>query len=210
MSIPSFADVRFPVDVALGASGGPQRDTRIVRLASGHEHRNQRRAHAIRRYEAGYGVADLKSLHAVLAFYEARRGPLIAFRYRDPLDWKSCDPGGAPSSVDQTIGVGDGSDVTFRLSKGYGDGAEAYRRPITRPVAGSVTVAVDGLAITPDGIDHENGTVTLATPPASGAIVTAGFAFDVPVRFESDQLSVSLTTFQAGEIPSIPLIEVLE
>ena len=210
MGMIPFAETRFPVDVALGASGGPQRDTRIVRLASGREHRNQRRAHPVRRYEAGYGVTDLDALHAVLAFYEARRGPLIGFRFRDPLDWKSCAPNEEITALDQEIGQGDGEAVGFTLAKRYGGPADGYLRPITRPVAGTVRVAVDGVEVQPVSVDTTTGRIELPTPPAVGTAVTAGFQFDVPVRFESDQLTINVTTFQAGEIPSIPLVEVLE
>jgi uncharacterized protein (TIGR02217 family) len=44
--------------------------------------------------------------------------------------------------------------------------------------------------------------------PAIGAAVTAGFHFDVPVRFDTDYLEVDLSAFAAGMIPKIPLVEI--
>ena len=205
----AFHDVRFPLGPAFGATGGPERRTQIVTLGSGHERRSQRWSRARRRYDAGAGIRSLDDLHAVLAFFEARRGPLHAFRYHDPVDGRSCPPLAEPSATDQVLGEGDGTMDTFALAKTYGSGADAERREITRPVPGSVVVAVNG-APESASVDHSTGLVTLATPPAPGALVTAGFLFDVAVRFDTDRLTIALAAFHAGEAPSIPLVEVLE
>lgn len=200
----SFDDVRFPTAISRGSSGGPERRTEIVATGSGAEERNSRWADSRRRYDAGVGVASLDDLHEVIAFFEARRGRLRAFRFKDHADWKSCAPGASVSALDQAIGTGDGTQVSFQLVKRYGD----YVRSITKPVAGSVRLAVAGVAVTGFSVDALRGIVTLASAPAAGAQVTAGFAFDVPVRFDSDALRINLTQFAAGEIPEIPLIEV--
>jgi len=209
----SFHDVRFPTGVSFGATGGPERVNEIVLLTSGFEQRNQRLADSRRRYDAGTGVRTLDDLHAVLSFFEARRGSLFAFRFHDPFDFKSCRPGEAVPPLDQPIGTGDGERTVFQLVKGHGEGADAYERPITKPVEGSVRVAVGGVEMTsPDDltIDHLTGEVMFqpGAVPGEGAAVTAGFAFDVPVRFDIDQIAVSLAAFEAGQIPTIPLKEV--
>lgn len=204
----AFHEVTFPLDVALGASGGPERRTDVVLLGSGREERNARWAHSRRRYDAGYGVKSLAGLQAVVAFFEERRGRLHAFRFRDRLDHASSRPGAAPSPTDQPIGTGDGETSAFALAKTYGLGPGAYVRPIAKPVAGSVRVAVAGVETVAFTLDATSGTVTLASPPPAGAAVTAGFLFDVPVRFDTDRLDVNLTSFAAGEIPSIPLVEI--
>ncbi|MGY6708365.1 MAG: phage distal tail protein, Rcc01695 family [Rhizobiaceae bacterium] len=209
----SFHDVRFPAGVAFGATGGPERINEIVLLTSGFEQRNQRLADSRRRYDAGTGIRTLDDLHAVLSFFEARRGSLFAFRFRDPFDFKSCRPGEAVSPHDQPIGTGDGVRTVFQLIKGHGGGAEAYERPITKPVAGTVRVAVGGVERASPGdfaVNHLTGEVSFAAGavPAAGAAVTAGFEFDVPVRFDIDQIAVSLAAFEAGQIPTIPLMEV--
>ncbi|MCT7376061.1 DUF2460 domain-containing protein [Chelativorans salis] len=210
----SFHDVRFPLGVSFGATGGPERRNEIVQLSSGREKRNARVSRSRRHYDVGTGVRSIEDLYAVLAFFEARRGSLHAFRFRDPFDWKSCGPHETPSAFDQVIGVGDGVRERFRLVKTYGEGADAYERGITRPVAESMLVAVAGVpkAISADySIDRETGEVLFVggAVPREGEGVTAGYEFDVPVRFDIERLSASMTAFKAGQIPSIPLVEVL-
>lgn len=204
----TFHDVRFPLSVAFGSSGGPERRVEVVTLASGREERNALWAGSRRRYDAGLGLRSDDDLHAVIAFFEARGGKLHAFRFRDWLDWKSCPPLAAPGATDQVIGTGDGSRTVFALSRAYQSGGHGWTRMITRPVAGTVRVAMDGMAVAP-AVDHSTGLVTFAAAPAGGAVITAGFEFDVPVRFDLDQLVLSLADFRAGQVPSIPLVEVL-
>ena len=206
-----FHEVRFPLDVALRGSGGPGRMTEIVTLASGREHRNSRWADSRRRYDAGLGIRTLDALHAVLAFFEERRGRLYGFRYRDRVDSRSGPPSRPVAATDQAIGTGDGATRSFQLAKTYGSGPLPYRRTIAKPVAESVTVAVAGLALPPAGFacDGTTGRVTLAAAPPAGAAVTAGFLFDVPVRFDTDDLTVDLSAFTAGEIPKVPLVEIV-
>lgn len=205
----AFHDVRFPLAVSFGATGGPERINEIVQMVSGREKRNQRQAHSRRRYDAGTGICAFDDIAEVLAFFEARRGSLCAFRFRDPFDMKSCAPGAAHSALDQFIGIGDGAVTAFQLRKTYGEGPDAYGRPITKPVASSVRAAVDGAEVSGFAVDALTGILSFATPPPAGAEIRAGFEFDVPVRFDTDRLMVSLATFKAGQIPAIPLTEVL-
>ena len=206
----SFDDIRFPVAISRGASGGPERRTEIVTTASGREERNGRWADSRRRYNAGFGVKTLNDLHAVLAFFEERRGRLHAFRWKDHADCKSCLPQAQIAATDQVIGTGDGTTAVFQLVKSYGTGIRNYVRTITKPVAGTVVVAVNGTPTSQFAVDATTGIVTFLSGsiPAASASVTAGFEFDVPVRFDTDQLRVSLVSFNAGDIPDIPLIEV--
>jgi uncharacterized protein (TIGR02217 family) len=208
----SFHEVRFPTAISFGATGGPGRRNDIVTLTSGRERRNARFAHSRRVFDAGTGLRSLDDLAEVVAFFEARRGSLHGFRFRDPFDWKSCGLQGTPGPMDQAIGTGDGETAAFELAKTYGAGEDAYRRPVAKPVAGSVRVAVDGVEMEAGAdfsVDHATGVVTLSSVPAVGAAVTAGFAFDVPARFDVEQLSVSLASFRAGQIPTIPLVEIV-
>jgi uncharacterized protein (TIGR02217 family) len=207
----AFHATRFPLDIALGARGGPERATDIVTLASGREERNSRWAQSRRRYNAGYGVKSRADMQAVLAFFEERRGRFHSFLWRDGLDHSSNGGDGVPGPADQAIGTGDGVRTTFQLVKRYGASFDPYLRPITKPVAGTVRVAVSGSEVMSGfAVDTLAGTVTFAVPPASGAAVSAGFLFDVPVRFDIDQLDIELTTFDAADAPSIPLLEVRE
>lgn len=205
----NFHEVRFPLEIAFASSGGPERKTEVVALGSGFEERNAVWANSRRRYDVGYGIKSLDDIHTVLAFFEARLGKLYGFRFRDFADYKSCAPLQTAAATDQTIGGGDGSTKTFQLKKSYASGGAAWVRSILKPVSGSVCVAVNGTALTSGwSVDTATGIVSFDTAPASGAAVTAGFAFDVPVRFDTDKLSVSLVDFNAGRVPSIPLVEI--
>ena len=209
----AFHEVRFPTAISFGARGGPERRTEIVALGSGREERNQRWADSKRRYEAGYGVKSLGDLHAVIAFFEERRGRFHGFRWRDGADCKSCAAGSEPAATDQTIGIGDGVAASFQLIKTYGSAFAPWSRDIAKPVEGSLLLGVDGAPQT-EGVaftcDYATGLLTfdIGHIPADGATVTAGFAFDVPVRFDTDRLEVSLDGFHHGSIPSIPVVEI--
>jgi uncharacterized protein (TIGR02217 family) len=195
-----FHDVRFPANLSFGSVGGPERRTEIVTLANGFEERNSPWAHARRRYDAGVGLRSLDDVEALIAFFEARRGQLAGFRWKDWADFKSCVASGIVAHEDQVIGLGDGV-----------SGLQSYVRPIVKPVIGTVRVAVagdpkvDGLEYTVDGA---TGLISFAVPPAIGVQVTAGFEFDVPVRFDTDRIQTSVQSFQAGEVPNVPVVEV--
>ncbi|MND56631.1 hypothetical protein D3C80_477410 [compost metagenome] len=209
----AFHEVRFPLRLALGVSGGPVRRTDIVNLSNGRESRNQRWKNARRAYDAGSGIRSVADLYEVLAFFEARRGELYGFRFRDPVDCKSSPPGGTPAAIDQRIGTGDGATAQFQLVKTYADAGGAFIRRVEKPVEGSVLVSVEGVKVPPSdvSVDHLTGMVTFRAGkvPPSGAAIRAGFEFDVPVRFAIDRIDVNLTAFEAGRIPSIPLMEIL-
>ncbi|GAB4525497.1 MAG: DUF2460 domain-containing protein [Amphiplicatus sp.] len=206
----AFHDVLFPLDIALNSEGGPTRRTDVVALVSGHEERNSPWAGSRRAFNAGYGVKSLADIEAVIAFFEARAGRLYAFRFRDPFDWKSCPLEAEPAASDQLVGTGDGTRTDFQLVKRYVSGPAAYIRPITKPVEGSVLVNVGGAPASNFAVDPLTGVVSFDAPPADGAVVTAGYLFDMPARFDTDSLRINLAAFRAGEIPSIPIIEVLE
>ena len=209
----SFHEIRFPTDISRGAQGGPERRTDVVVLGSGFEERNARWADSRRAYNAGYGVKSLDDLHAVIAFFEERRGRLYGFRWRDHADDRSCAPGGATSPLDQVLGTGDGTQAAFQLAKTYGVAHAPWTRTIAKPVAGTVRVAVDGDELG----EGDDFTLNAATGivqflpghvPADGAVVTGGFLFDVPVRFDSDRLEINVQGFRHGAIPHIPIVEV--
>lgn len=204
----SFHEIRFPAEISFGSAGGVQRRTEIVALVNGFEERNSPWAQSRRRYDAGLGVRSLDDLAQVLAFFEARRGRLYGFRWKDWLDHLSCAPSQVPGPLDQAMA---GGGTIWQLTKTYSDSSASYDRAITKPVDGSVRVAVDGVELTYGTeftLDPDTGIVTLMTAAPGGASVTAGFEFDVPVRFDSDTIDVNLAAFEAGEIPSIPVVEV--
>lgn len=207
----SIHDSLFPVDIALNSEGGPERRTDIVSLVSGHEQRNSPWAHSRRRYNAGYGVKSIVDIENILAFFEARQGRLYGFRFRDPFDHKSCSVTQTPTATDQNLGSGDGIKTQFDIFKTYSEGTGEYKRRITQPYRQSINVAIDGTQLQ-QSVDFEveaTGVIRFPTPPVDGAEISVGFIFDTPVRFDTDQLQISLSAFKAGDIPNIPLIEVL-
>jgi uncharacterized protein (TIGR02217 family) len=207
----SFHEVRFPATLSFGSQGGPERRTEIVTLANGFEERNAPWAHARRRYDAGLGLRSLDDLSELLDFFEARRGQLFGFRWKDWSDFKSCRPSRDVSAFDQNIGRGDDATASFALRKRYASGEGRYLRPIAKPVVGTVKVAVSGVTRR-EGVDWEldpvGGMVTFESAPEPGAEITAGFEFDVPVRFDTDRIQVSVASFRAGEVPTVPVVEV--
>ena len=205
----AFHEIRFPDNISRGARGGPERRTQIVELASGDEERNASWANSRRRYDVAYGIRRADDLAAVVAFFEARNGRLHGFRYKDWADYKSALPSQAITATDQQIGTGTGSLQTFQLAKRYTSGAQTWVRTIAKPVAGTVRVAL-GMVEQMSGwtVDTTTGVVTFTAAPAGGVIVRAGFEFDVPVRFDSDTLDVTLDFERLGSITSIPLLEI--
>ena len=207
----SFHEIRFPANLSFGSTGGPERRTDIVTLANGFEERNTPWAHSRRRYDAGLGMRSLTDVEALLAFFEARRGQLFGFRWKDWADYRSGPVLDLPEAGDQVIGEGDGAETAFQLAKTYRSGQQTYTRPISKPVLGSVKVAVQGDAKI-EGVDYtvstDTGFVTFLDAPGPGATITAGFEFDVPVRFDIDTIQVSVESFKAGDIPNVPIIEV--
>lgn len=207
----AFHDIRFPANLSFGSTGGPERRTEIVTLVNGFEERNTPWEHSRRHYDAGMGLRSLDDLETLVAFFEARRGRLHAFRWKDWADYKSARPSRQISAQDQVLGVGDATRREFALVKVYRSGEARYDRPISKPVAGTVLVALagdrkaEGEEFT---VDLERGVVVFTDPPDIGAVVTAGFEFDVPVRFDTDRIAVSLASFEAGEVPAVPVVEV--
>ena len=205
----AFHEVRFPDNISRGARGGPERRTQVVELASGDEERNASWANSRRRYDVAYGIRRADDLAAVVAFFEARNGRLYGFRFKDWADYKSSLPSQAVAPTDQQIGTGTGALKTFLLSKRYTSGAQTWIRSIAKPVTGTVRVAL-GMVEQLSGwtLDAATGVITFTTAPAGGVIVRAGFEFDVPVRFDTDTLDVTLDIERLGSITSIPLLEI--
>ena len=207
----AFHDILFPAKLSFGSVGGPARRTEVVTLANGFEERNSPWTHSRRRYDAGVGMRSLDDLEALISFFEARRGQLYGFRWKDWSDFKSCPPSQDVAFRDQVIGEGDGQRTEFSLMKSYRSGHQTYDRPILKPVAGTVRAGIAGdeqFEAVHYSVDTSTGIVSFFTPPETGRPVTAGFEFDVPVRFDTDEIQISVANFQAGDVPSVPVVEI--
>jgi uncharacterized protein (TIGR02217 family) len=193
----AFHETRLPARLAFGCTGGVER-------------RSSPWSQGRRRYLIATAARPLDDAAELVAFFEARKGRLHGFRFRDPTDFKSCVPSAQPAATDQAIGTGDGVRKAFPLAKTYGSGVDTVSRPIAKPVAGTVKVAVAGVALAPAvfTVDTVTGIVTLTTAPALGAAITAGFEFDTPVRFDIDRLDVQMEGFTAARVTACPLVEV--
>ena len=206
MSLASFHDVRFPMKLALGASGGPERRTEIVPLASGGEARNARWSGSRRRWDIGGAVSKLNELNLLIEFFEARRGRQHGFRFRDFTDDRSTRPEQSVAPTDQSLGIGDDVQTVFQLVKDYG----GVSRDILKPVAGTLKIAFDGAEqLSGFTLDDTIGQVNFDTPPNTGVTISAGYLFDCPVRFDTERLETVLEAFGAGRIVSVPIIELL-
>ena len=207
----NFHEVRFPANLSFGSVGGPERRTNVVTLANGFEERNTPWAHSRRRYDAGVSMRSLDDIETLIAFFEARHGQIYGFRWKDWADFKSCPASENVAHGDQHIGDGDEETTGFQLVKSYVSGAHSYARPISKPVEGSIRVAIEGVEQF-EGVHYEvdtsTGFVHFNHPPDIGAQVTAGFEFDVPVRFDTDRIATNVASFRAGDVPSVPVVEV--
>lgn len=201
---------RFPTAISLGSMGGPTYSTSIVVVRSGYESRNVNWSAARHRYDAGYGLKEIDDLEELIEFFHAVGGKAYGFRFKDHKDYKSCNTGETIANTDQTLGTGSGDsdDVDFQLVKVYTKGAFSRTRTIAKPVADTVVVSIDDIS-QPSGwsVDTTTGIITFDDPPGDGEVVKAGFEFDVPCRFDTDELMVSLESYQHGGA-QIPIIEI--
>lgn len=205
MGLPTFIEQSLPViNHDYGTVGGPQWRTAIVELRNGIEQRNSEVDDPRREWAVGQLGMLEDDLAALLAFHSMVRGAAIGFRFKDQADFRA---------VAQLLGAGDGATVAFQLIKAYGDPFAQYVRVIKKPVAGTVTVKLDGV-VQASGwtVDTATGIVTFATAPAAGVVVAASFEFDVPVRFKEDRIRHKFDTYVSDgrrwfTVSSVNLIE---
>lgn len=205
----SFDEIELPFRVGFGSKGGPNFSTEIIVVDSGYERRNQNWAQARRVFDARSGVRSASDAASLLAFFHARAGRARGFRLKDWSDFSSAaDNVSAPGFADQTIGVGNGANTSFQLIKNYCSGGVTHARTITKPIGGSIIVGVNGARLFGGwSADVTTGIVTFATAPVFGQAVTAGFLFDVPVRFDADYLPLSAENY-AGYQADVPIVEI--
>jgi uncharacterized protein (TIGR02217 family) len=205
----AFDEIALPLRVDFGSGGGPAFSTEVVVIDSGYERRNQNWSQARRVYDARTGVRSAADVGTLLNFFHARVGRARGFRLKDWSDFTTASDGiSAPTWSDQTIGTGEGTTAVFQLYKNYISGPSSHQRVISKPVSGSVTIGVNGAQVaTGWSVDTTTGLITFASPPAASRVITAGFQFDVPVRFDTDQLALTAENYVAYKA-DIPIVEV--
>jgi uncharacterized protein (TIGR02217 family) len=195
----AFHEVRFPDNIAYGATGGPEFATTVVVTGAGHEQRNVNWAEARGRWDVGSGLKNQQQLDELIAFFRARKGKAYGFRFKDWTDYKA---------TGQLLGTGDGVQTQFQLVKRYPSGGVIEVRTVSKPVAGSVRIYKGGVEqLSGWSVDATAGIVTFGTAPALGVEVTADFEFDVPVRFDTDHMAVTIETFRLHRWQQIPIVE---
>ncbi len=197
----AFVEVRFPADIAYGSAGGPEYNTDVVINQGGYEQRNINWSQARARYNVAHGVKTQEQLDALIAFFRARKGRADGFRFKDWTDYRA---------TGQNIGTGNGSNTQFQLIKSYASGSVSETRTISKPVAGTVAIYLGGIlqAASSYSVNYSSGVVTFTTAPAAGALVSADFEFDVPVRFDTDRLSAAIDNYGSHSWNDIPIVEV--
>ncbi len=199
---------RFPTAISYNSAGGPSYSTRVVQVQSGHEKRNQNWSFPRHRYDVAYGVKQLSDLEDLITYLHAMTGRTHGFRFKDWADFKSCKTSETVDDQDQALGSGDAAEDEFQIIKTYTEGSLSLARYITKPVSGTVTVALDGVNQASGwSVDTATGIITFSTPPGAGVVVSAGYEFDVPVRFDIDHLSTQITDYQMGTATA-PMIEI--
>lgn len=195
-----FVDVYLPPDLrAYPWTSSPRWNTTITQVSSASEHRNQNWLNPLHSFKATGAVRCHAELEELLEHWMVMRGPLYSFPMQDPLDFASTKLTKANKipnvqGTDQQLGIGDGIQRVFQLTKKYTRGGLSYIRPIALPVLEATVVLVDAHDPEDSGsggpyvvdVVRDTGQVIFDHPPEIGAIVTAGFLFDVPVRFLAD------------------------
>jgi uncharacterized protein (TIGR02217 family) len=196
----AFHEVQFPPAISYGASGGPGYLTTVVATASGHEHRNANWAAARGKWDVASGLRDRAHVAELIAFFRARKGRAHGFRFKDWTDYQA---------TAQVLGTGNGSQTAFQLIRNYSNGGVIEARTITKPVAGTIIIYRDGVMAASGVLTSTvTGLVTFEAAPAAGVIVTADYEFDVPVRFDTDQMNVTIETYNLGTWAQVPIVEI--
>ena len=203
----AFHDERLPEDVERGASGGPNFNTTVLQLSGGAEKRNINFSRARGTWDVGYGIQTKEDFQTVLSFFYTKFGKAHSFRFKD---WSDFEIGNDSTDTPQTIGTGDGTTTVFPIVRRYTTAGFSFDRVLEKiNVTPTPRAFLDGVEQF-SGFTFQTGAATLTwtAAPALNVLVGVICEFDVIVRFDTDQLNVTLETFNAGTIPQIPIIEV--
>jgi uncharacterized protein (TIGR02217 family) len=202
----SFVEERLDLGILYGTDGGPGFSTRIIASASGHEWRNIDWEEERGRWELGDRDMLRSTLEYIHKFFRARRGKAIGFRWKNWADYVLSN---------ETIGTGDDATVDFQIIQtsdtGYGT---PYVRNIRKPVGGTVNVYIDDVQqLSGWTVDTTTGIVTFAAAPAAGEVISVSCEFDIPVRFDIDELPNRFDAYRSTDdevvyyLPPLPIVE---
>jgi uncharacterized protein (TIGR02217 family) len=205
--MPNFIEApRFPEDISYGSRGGPVWRTNVVVVDSGAEVRNQQWSYPRHEYDVAYGVKEIGQLEDFISYFHVVAGRAVGFRYKDHADYKSCKTTATINSSDCVISSAADGSTSYQIYKTYTQGSYVRRRKILKPISTSLLVSVNGTVTTAFTVDSTLGLLNFGAAPGAGVVIKAGFEFDVPVRFDTDSLSVNLSDYQVGAA-QVPLIE---
>lgn len=207
MTASPFHEVQFPIEISYGAVGGPGFNTTVLSLASGFERRNINWSLARATYDVAQAIKTQADLNTLIQFFMARNGKAYGFRFQDWTDYTIPNAGGSLPVMFTTVGAGPG---TFQIVKVYTDAGNTYTRVITKPQDGTVAVYNNGILTTDWSVNGSTGIVTLGstTYSTTGHAISVSCQFDTPVRFDIDQMKVSINDYNNNSWNQIPLVEV--
>lgn len=200
----TFLETQFPTSISYGARGGACFSTDITTSFSGYEQRNINWNRSRAKYNISLSNKTKEEIKEVINFFYNVYGKAIGFRFKDWLDYKS-DP-------NELIANCNGTQRIFPLIKTYSifNTNKTYTKLITKPVKTTVQLYLDNLEQFEDEtytLDYTTGLITFDTIPSSGSILTANFEFDIPVRFDTDELIISSDDLNCNSWSSINLVE---
>lgn len=202
----TFVETQFPTDISYGSTGGSAFNTTIFEASSGWEQRNINWSVSKAKYDVSYSIKSKSQMDALVNFFMAMNGRAYSFRFKDWGDYQIAN---------QVIGTGNSVATTFQLVKSYGVGSRVFTRTIKKPVANTVTYVTVGGTVIPQGsgagkytLDTTTGIFTFGTPPTVGLpIVVQYIEFDVPVRFDVDELNLKQEFWTYESWDGIRLVE---
>ena len=175
-----FNEARLLDCVAYGSQFGYRYNTRINELRNGVERRNAEWERPLMRGTVIFQNLRQGDADAVIAAHHACMGSLVGFRVKDWFDFKA---------ENEFIGTATGVAQQMQLIKTYTFGSFSNHRVIYKPVNGTVKIFSNEFEI-PATIDYTTGIVSFSAQP--GNDITWSGEFDVPVRFEDDEMSFSI------------------
>ncbi len=196
----NFYEILFPDNISVGAVGGPSFATTISTTNNKNEVRSSNWSSGRNLYKINCNILSDSQIADLLSLFNICLGKAVGFRLKDYSDF---------IAISSIIATGDGVIKIFQLVKQYNFGGYSYTKIIYKPVINSVKLYVNNVQIqTGFSIDFSTGIITFLQPLAVGVLLTADFNFDVPVRFNADNLDIIYNGKNKSAIQNLELIEI--